>query len=116
MKILDRIKADPRVEELSYDGRKYGYWVMLKKGWGNWKDCHVLHELTLRDLWHSFKSLEPCACFECRESVQGEKRSNREIDRDCTEATKRYLDSLDDDFLDVLKTVNKEFREWSVGR
>jgi hypothetical protein len=65
MKILDRIKKDPRVEDVWNEGED-GWWVTLKTGFvcGN-SDAHAVHEWSLRSLWTSFKTVQTCSCKDC---------------------------------------------------
>lgn len=68
--IIERIKSDPRVSEIWNEGED-GWWVMLKAGFMcRNSECHAVHEWSLRDLWSSFKSVQPCVCRDCRERGQ----------------------------------------------
>ena len=66
MKIIDKIKADPRVSEVWNEGED-GWWVGLKTGFiCTHSETHAVHEWTLTKLWESFKSVEPCDCKDCK--------------------------------------------------
>ena len=65
VKIIERIKADPRATEVWNEGED-GWWVMLKAGYicGN-SDTHAVHEWSLKSLWNSFRTVKPCNCKDC---------------------------------------------------
>ena len=65
MKVIERIKNDPRVTEVWNEGED-GWWVMLKTGYicGN-SDTHAVHEWSLKSLWSSFRTVKPCNCKDC---------------------------------------------------
>jgi hypothetical protein len=65
MKIIDRIKADPRAKEVWNEGED-GWWVMLADGYC-WPEgqTHAVHEWTIKRLWNSFKTVAPCSCGDC---------------------------------------------------
>lgn len=66
MKTLDRIKSDPRVDEVWHEDEN-GWWVTLKSGfYCAASECHAVHEQDLRSLWQSFRTVEPCKCEDCR--------------------------------------------------
>ena len=72
MRTIDRIKADPRVADVS-DERDMGdgYWVYLKPGWRWVEDClHAIHEDTpsacLRELRGG---VIECKCNYCRMDI-----------------------------------------------
>lgn len=65
MKVIERIKNDPRVSEVWNEGED-GWWVTLKIGFMcRDSECHAVHEWNLRDLWTAFKSVAPCRCKDC---------------------------------------------------
>ena len=67
MRTIDRIKADPRVADVS-DERDTGdgYWVYLKPGW-RWADdyVHIIHEDTPAECLRELRAIIPCRCHEC---------------------------------------------------
>lgn len=70
MSVIEKIKADPRVEEISIEcATDDGYWVYLKSGFiCAASECHAVHEWTMRALWASFKTVKPCMCKDCKKS------------------------------------------------
>ena len=67
MKVVDRIKADPRTEKIWYEGVEDGWWVELKSGWMcPAADTHCVHEWNLRDLLSAFIRVKPCDCDDCK--------------------------------------------------
>lgn len=69
MTVLDRIRKDPRVQEVTNEGDD-GYWVYLKDGFRDGlSDTHAVHEWSLKDLRGAFKFVEPCDCSDCKAVV-----------------------------------------------
>jgi hypothetical protein len=65
MKVIERIRKDPRVSEVWNEGED-GWWVMLKPGHicGN-SDTHACHEWDVKTLARTFKTVRPCQCKDC---------------------------------------------------
>ena len=69
MKLINKIKADPRVESVDYEGED-GWWVYLKNGFiCEDSETHAVHEWTLKDLRRSFGSVRVCECQDCKKST-----------------------------------------------
>jgi len=66
-KLIDRIKADPRVGEFVDEGSG-GYWAYLKSGFER-DGMHGVHEYTLREVAAALKDVDPCACEQCQEDA-----------------------------------------------
>jgi len=88
-KLIAKILADPRVEEVS-DEREYrgsqlrdpevkahiermgdngdGFWIYLKLGWMDriGTGCHIIHETTIEECFNLLKKIEKCKCDECK--------------------------------------------------
>jgi hypothetical protein len=66
MTTLERIRKDPRVEDVWNEGDD-GYWVMLKSGF-KWSDAdtHAVHEWSLSRLLKSMREVVPCTCKACK--------------------------------------------------
>lgn len=73
-KIIERIKADPRVADIS-DERGYGegFWVYTR-GWccdaprsGHDESAclHTIHEESPSACWVAMRDLAPCDCYHC---------------------------------------------------
>jgi hypothetical protein len=67
MKTLDRLKADPRVSDVS-DERQFGdgYFICLKPEFADvkfdpWQPTRTIHEYTVRDLLRRMRDVRPCA-------------------------------------------------------
>ncbi len=69
MKLLDKLRADPRIDEVLIEqgmcDHRASYFVHLKYGW-TYGGAHCFGEDTLRDVVGTLKSVEPCTCRECR--------------------------------------------------
>ena len=71
-KIIEKIKADPRVADISDErGDDQGFWVYAQ-GWciesrpdgeHNESDClHTIHEDSPSECWKVMRGLKPCNC------------------------------------------------------
>lgn len=68
---MEKVLADPRIEEVSDErGSGDGIWVYTKPGFHDGYDprgpTHAVHEDTWRDVLRQMRSIEPCACADCR--------------------------------------------------
>lgn len=72
MKTLERLKADPRVDQAwSEAGTGDGYWIILKPGFADLSDdpcqpTHTIHEWRIADILRRMRDVKPCACKECK--------------------------------------------------
>lgn len=72
MKLLSKIRADKRVQEVSVEpgmgSFKASYFLYLKPGWAfdQEGEAHCFGEDTLTDLTRSLKRAVPCNCKECK--------------------------------------------------
>jgi hypothetical protein len=71
LKTLDKLNADPRVEDAwSEAGTGDGYWVMLKTGFADLlhdpcQPTHTIHEWTIKRLLERMRDVRPCTCKDC---------------------------------------------------
>ncbi len=68
MKIIERIKSDLRVAEVS-DERELGdgFWVYLKSGWNNGSaEEHIIHEASPSACLKRFYEIDDCNCDDCK--------------------------------------------------
>ena len=64
MKLFDKIKSDPRVEDIWNEGLwttkneedDGGWWVSLRDGF-NWEGCLTIHERTLTNVLKALKQV-----------------------------------------------------------
>lgn len=68
-KLLDKLRADKRVDEISVEGGmasyRASYFVHLAHGW-RYGDAHCFGEDRLTDVRRTLGAVEPCDCLECR--------------------------------------------------
>ena len=67
MSVIDRIKNDQRVREVSDErGLGDGFWVYLKDGFcGDDMGCHIIHEDSPSACLKAMRYIQPCTCREC---------------------------------------------------
>ena len=73
LKSLDKLGADPRVQEVYKDSD--GIWVELHRGFKNTYDeplgaLHGIHEMNVRDVLRRVSGIAPCDCIDCRGVVR----------------------------------------------
>ena len=60
MKLFDKIKSDPRVEDIWNEGPSWDngecWWVSLRDGF-NWEGCLTIHERTLTNVLKALKQV-----------------------------------------------------------
>lgn len=73
MKLLDRLRKNPKVDELCVEQgmaqHRASYFVHLKYGW-RYGDAHCFGEDTLRDVQRTLGQTEPCDCDGCKQVAQ----------------------------------------------
>jgi len=61
MKLLEKLKSDPRVEEIWYEGADWdngeGWWLSLKDGY-NWYEQCSIHERNLTTLAEALRQVK----------------------------------------------------------
>lgn len=67
MTVVERIKADPRVVDVSDErGAGDGYWVYLDYGWYyEEQGSHIIHEDTPTQCLRLMKFVKWCGCEDC---------------------------------------------------
>jgi len=72
VKLLDKLRSDPRVDELLVEqglGQlRPSYFVYLKYGW-RLDDAHCFGEDTITDVRRTLGMVEPCDCDECKKGA-----------------------------------------------
>jgi hypothetical protein len=70
MKIIDRIKSDPRTQSF-WDEGDDGLWIRLKDGYCRpGGDVHFIFERSIRDAWRALKTVEKCSCADCAGTIE----------------------------------------------
>lgn len=104
---LDRIAADPRVQEI-WDEGEDGIWISLASGY-NWEGCSTVHEWTVKDLIESFRLVEPNEPDESAKETAMSSKKKR--------ATKREPSTRDEgqQILEDAEKAGKDYAQEQVG-
>ena len=70
MKILEKIKADPRIES-AWDEGQDGKWVQLKPGFVlSFDGTHGIHERTWTEVNRKRSQITQCDCEDCKLGIE----------------------------------------------
>lgn len=83
MKVLEKIRADKRVEEVysehgNMDRNRDDWWIHLRAGWCSDPETHLIHQQTLTDCYEELRRVQPCDCKECTEALATEAEGRTE--------------------------------------